>query len=197
MLKRSRLEDSPLSLAKRAFRQSSIPSVLVSREDHIHQIQLFWENHVKARKCNSMYVSGCPGTGKTAIVNHVLDQKQADDSRITIVNINCMHLSSPNSIHLQILTQLGITSTLKNSLSHLTQTVIQDSPIKKNSRVYLVVLDEIDHLVTNNANLLCSLFELCKQKNSRICIIGIANQIDLIDRFLSRLKVLDCIILLI
>lgn len=54
--------------------------------------------------------------------------------------------------------------------------------------VYLVVLDEIDHLLNLDLELLYTLFELAFHRNSRLVLIGIANALDLTDRFLPRLK---------
>ncbi len=54
--------------------------------------------------------------------------------------------------------------------------------------VYLVVLDEIDHLLTLDLESLYALFEWSLQRSSRLILIGIANALDLTDRFLPRLK---------
>ena len=53
---------------------------------------------------------------------------------------------------------------------------------------YLVTLDEIDHLLTLDLEILYTLFELSLHRSSRLVVIGIANALDLTDRFLPRLK---------
>ena len=52
----------------------------------------------------------------------------------------------------------------------------------------VVVLDEIDHLMTKDQEILHSLFEWSLSPLSRLILIGIANALDLTDRFLPRLK---------
>ena len=52
----------------------------------------------------------------------------------------------------------------------------------------LLVLDEMDHLVTKNLDVLYKLIEYANRPGSRLVLIGIANSLNLPDRFLPRLK---------
>jgi len=61
-------------------------------------------------------------------------------------------------------------------------------PRRKSKIVYVVTLDEIDHVLTLDLEILYKLFEWSLQKSSHLVIIGIANALDLTDRFLPRLK---------
>lgn len=56
----------------------------------------------------------------------------------------------------------------------------------------VVVLDEIDHLLTKNQDVLYKLFEWCSAENSKLALFGIANALDMTDRFLPRLKARNC-----
>lgn len=58
----------------------------------------------------------------------------------------------------------------------------------RDNRKYLVILDEVDRLVDLDLELLYNLFEWSMQASSRLVLIGIANALDLTDRFLPRLK---------
>ena len=51
----------------------------------------------------------------------------------------------------------------------------------------IVVLDEIDQLLSRHQQVLYHLFELASAKGSRLILIGVANALDLTDRFLPRL----------
>ena len=62
---------------------------------------------------------------------------------------------------------------------------------KKNalpSPAYVVTLDEIDHLITLDLEIMYTLFDWSLNRSSRLILIGIANALDLTDRFLPRLK---------
>ncbi|TKA72116.1 hypothetical protein B0A55_06524 [Friedmanniomyces simplex] len=56
------------------------------------------------------------------------------------------------------------------------------------SHKYVVILDEVDRLVDMDLELLYSLFQWSMLASSRVVLIGIANALDLTDRFLPRLK---------
>lgn len=51
-----------------------------------------------------------------------------------------------------------------------------------------MVLDEIDHLLTKDQEVLYTIFEWSLATSSRLILIGISNALDLTDRFLPRLK---------
>lgn len=60
----------------RAVRQSlntETPSVLVCREKQVGSMRDFLTHHLNSAKPGSLYVSGAPGTGKTASLNSILD----------------------------------------------------------------------------------------------------------------------------
>jgi len=59
---------------------------------------------------------------------------------------------------------------------------------KAASFTYIVTLDEIDHLLTLDLEILYTLFEWSLHRSSRLVVIGIANALDLTERFLPRLK---------
>jgi cell division control protein 6 len=52
----------------------------------------------------------------------------------------------------------------------------------------LVILDEMDHLVTKNQQVMYKLIEYANKPTSKLVLIGIANSLNLPDRFLPRLK---------
>jgi cell division control protein 6 len=63
-------------------------------------------------------------------------------------------------------------------------------PKKKSATVYVVTLDEIDHIVTLDLESLYKIFKWSLQKSSHLVLVGIANALDLTDRFLPQLKAL-------
>ena len=51
------------------------PDELVCRDKEIAHIRGFLDTHVNKRKPGSLYISGAPGTGKTAVIKHLLEQE--------------------------------------------------------------------------------------------------------------------------
>ena len=56
----------------------------------------------------------------------------------------------------------------------------------------VIVVDEVDQIGVKDPELLCKLLALPFTPNARACLVGIANSIDLTERFLPRLKMLNC-----
>jgi cell division control protein 6 len=63
---------------------------------------------------------------------------------------------------------------------------------KSKSPMYVVVLDEIDYLISKGQDILYKLFEYPQLENSRLVLIGIANALDLTKRILPRLAAKNC-----
>ena len=65
--------DECYSSAKKAL-HTSLPERLLCREKETQTIQSFLKNHLHARKPGSLYISGAPGTGKTACLKQILQE---------------------------------------------------------------------------------------------------------------------------
>jgi cell division control protein 6 len=133
-----------------------------------------------------VYVSGPPGTGKSALVREVTTEIQSDGI-VKRAYVNCMSMNSSNDIYI---TLLGTLCEEDKILEEDAMRTLQGmfAPRKRLSTAYIVTLDEIDHVLTLDLEILYKLFEWALQKSSRLILIGIANALDLTDRFLPRLK---------
>ncbi|RLN04670.1 hypothetical protein C2845_PM13G13830 [Panicum miliaceum] len=107
--------------------------------------------------------------------------------------INCTNLSNTSEIFSKILGQFQNRKKGSNKLSPLQQ--LQSMFSNKESaprRMMLVIVDEMDYLITRDRAVLHDLFMLTTFPYSRCILIGIANAIDLADRFLPKLESLNC-----
>ena len=50
--------------------------------------------------------------------------------------------------------------------------------MEEDERVKVVVIDEIDFLITKDQSILYNLFEWCNLPSTRLCLIAIANTMD-------------------
>ena len=63
----------------------------------------------------SMFISGAPGTGKTALVNAVMHDLSVKYSHVKVVSINCMALSSVDALWERIIEELATTPKRKST----------------------------------------------------------------------------------
>jgi Cdc6-like AAA superfamily ATPase len=66
-----RTPSSVFQAAKSAFRRCSTPAKLIGRTEEREAIEAFIQHHVLEARPGSLYISGCPGTGKTALLSEV------------------------------------------------------------------------------------------------------------------------------
>ena len=133
-------------------------------------------------------MSGPPGTGKSALVGEVCEDVASENVRFT--NINCVSFKTSKEISSKLIQDLRDDDEMDvDEASGMATLKNWFIPKKGTSQmVYLVTLDEIDHLVTLDLEILTTLFEWSLHPSSRLILIGIANALDLTDRFLPRLK---------
>ncbi|KAL8720388.1 MAG: hypothetical protein Q9225_002740 [Loekoesia sp. 1 TL-2023] len=173
--------------ARQSFVRSANPGRLVGRDTERKELDTFIRDGIDRRAGRCLYVSGPPGTGKSALVREVC-QEFATGTELRKAFVNCMSVKSPGDIYKILFNELiGEDERLGFEQNSDLYSLI--APKKKSAGpVYLVILDEIDHLLDLDLEVLYALFELALRQSSRLILIGIANALDLTDRFLPRLK---------
>lgn len=164
---------------------------------------------VDASRC--LYISGVPGTGKTATVREVVYdlRKEALKGKLpsfTVVEVNAMTLSDPSVVYTEL--YAAITGRRDISPMHAAQLLegwfcdISNVSVtvgrKRSSRApnqrllpvdktVLVILDEMDVLLARKQKVLYDVLEWPTRPLARMVVIGIANTMDLPERMLPRL----------
>lgn len=168
--------------ARKAFRSSLQSGVIIGRDTERAELQAFVEKRLQAKSSGCIYVSGPPGTGKTALVSQITDSLK-DWPELESSYCNCMSIKTARDVFSKLFDDFGVTDALEGTeMARLKKT------FHSRSKPYLVVLDEIDGLLDVDLELLYQLFEWSLHKSSSLVLIGIANALDLTDRFLPRLK---------
>ncbi|KAL2926058.1 Cell division control protein 6-like protein B [Bienertia sinuspersici] len=186
-----------MRVVKEALHVSTTPSGVICREDESKKVLEFCKTSVERGKAGSLYVCGCPGTGKTMVMEKVKQSlvswsNEADFEQPDVLFMNCTSLTKSSDIFTKILQQIqprkkiGATTALK----HIQNLYVQDGVLGK--KMMLLIIDELDYLITRDREVLHELFMLTTLPFSRCVLIGIANAIDLADRFLPRLQSLNC-----
>ncbi|KAL2165138.1 hypothetical protein VTH06DRAFT_434 [Thermothelomyces fergusii] len=172
--------------ARQLFSRSADPGQLIGRDDERAQLRKFLERCSSSRPGGCLYVSGPPGTGKSAMVNRITDEVASGSEAIRKAYINCMSIKSSKDLYIALLDQVG--GGVDMAESDAAETLQKLFANKKGTDVFLVVLDEVDHILTLDSQSLYRMFEWSLQPTSRLTLVGIANALDLTDRFLPRLK---------
>lgn len=176
-------DTSTYQTARQLFSRSSGSGGLVGRDSEKAELSTFLNTRLVSKSGGCLYVSGPPGTGKSAFVDEV-SQQYRDADNVKLCVINCMSVKSTKDLSLKLSEDLGLEEDA--GFDYLKSCFVCG---KAGSTFrYIVVLDEIDRLVDLDLALLYSLFEWSMQASSRLTLIGIANALDLTDRFLPRLK---------
>lgn len=174
------------SQARQLFTRSTEPGRLVGREAEREELCSFVQACIDTMSGGCTYVSGPPGTGKSAMVNEVTE---SFGSSITVKKayINCMSMKTSKDLQGNLLENLCEDADMLegDELKTLQGMFVSR---KKSKTVYVLTLDEMDHILTLDLEILYKLFEWSLQKSSRLVLIGIANALDMTDRFLPRLK---------
>ena len=173
--------------ARQLFARSAEPGPLIGRECERKELHNFIEEGIRSKKGRCIYVSGPPGTGKSALVSEVC-QDISSAERVRTAYINCMSAKCSKDVYGKLLEGLvgNNVETEQDDVARLRALFI---PKKKSPNfLYVVTLDEIDYLLALDLEILYTLFEWSLHRSSRLIVLGIANALDLTDRFLPRLK---------
>ncbi|KAL9600128.1 MAG: hypothetical protein Q9219_003384 [cf. Caloplaca sp. 3 TL-2023] len=180
---------SPFQIARSNLHVSSIPATLPCRDDEFNIVYTHLEAAISAGSGACIYISGTPGTGKTATVREVVDQLNAsmvaeelDD--FIFVEINGMKVTDPHQSYSLLWEALkGERVSPSHALGLLEREFDRPSP----RRVPCVVLmDELDQLMTKNQSVMYNFFNWPGLRHSRLIVLAVANTMDLPERTLSN-----------
>eukprot|EP00741_Cyanophora_paradoxa_P018516 tig00021070_g17875.t1 len=177
-----------------ALHLSSFPDEAVGRDDEEREILDFCRERVERRQGGTMYVCGCPGTGKTLVLDLVrrkLDAHLAENGRVACIEayVNAMHLNEPKAVYESLLNQMGAPPGPARDASSRLEAFVAPPKANKDLPMIVAVVDEVDALVTRDQEVLYRLFQVASLPRSRMILVGIANAIDLTERLLPRLLV--------
>ncbi|XP_015726053.1 origin recognition complex subunit 1 [Coturnix japonica] len=190
--KRSHAAQKPTSVLEEArlrLHVSAVPESLPCREEEFQDIYNFVESKLIDGTGGCMYISGVPGTGKTATVHEVIRclQRATEDDDLPsfqFIEINGMKLTDPHQAYVQILELLtGQKVTATHAAVLLAKLFCTPGPKRKTT---VLVVDELDLLWTRKQNVMYNLFDWPNQKHSKLIILAIANTMDLPERIMMN-----------
>lgn len=173
--------------ARQLFARGAEPGQLIGRDEERKQLTDFLDRCSSASPSGCLYVSGPPGTGKSAMITELI-QGYSGRENVSTAYINCMSVKSSKDLYITLLNGIGLPVDGLSEAEAVEALQKAFIPKEKSDTIYLVTLDEIDHILTMGLESLYRVFEWSLYKSSRLLLVGIANALDLTDRFLPRLK---------
>ncbi|RXG51022.1 Origin recognition complex subunit 1 [Armadillidium vulgare] len=179
---------SEFEQAKAQLHVSAVPSYLPCREDEFQQIFSFVEGKLLDSTGGCMYVSGVPGTGKTATVREVVRVLRDCEQNGTVpvfqfLEVNAMKLTKPHQLWVQIWEGITGERVTPDHAYSLFEKWLKSSSGPKRKSVFLL-LDELDLLWTKKQDVMYNLFDLSTRIDSRLIVVTIANTMDLPERMM-------------
>lgn len=182
-------QSSPFQIARAQLHVASVPTSLPCRESEFSLVYSHLEAAITDGSGACIYISGTPGTGKTATVREVvskLDEAVRSDELddFIFVEINGMKITDPHQSYALLWEALkGQRVSPSQALDLLEREFSNPSP----RRVPCVVLmDELDQLVTKNQSVMYNFFNWPGLRHSRLIVLAVANTMDLPERTLSN-----------
>ncbi|EHH24915.1 CDC6-related protein [Macaca mulatta] len=166
---------------------TAVPDRLPAREREMDVIRNFLREHICGKKAGSLYLSGAPGTGKTACLSRILQDLKKELKGFKTIMLNCMSLRSAQAVFPAIAQEICQEEVSKPAGKDMMRKLEKHMTADKGPMIVLV-LDEMDQLDSKGQDVLYTLFEWPWLSNSRLVMIGIANTLDLTDRILPRLQ---------
>jgi len=189
MLAADHVYSSPFQSARSKLHVSAVPTALPCREDEFTSVYSHLEAAISDGSGACIYISGTPGTGKTATVREVIAQLnasvQAEELEDFIfVEINGMKVTDPHQSYSLLWEALRDERVSPSqALELLEREFSQPSP----RRIPCVVLmDELDQLVTKNQSVMYNFFNWPGLRHSKLIVLAVANTMDLPERTLSN-----------
>ena len=188
--------DELLQNASKALMLSSVPRKLPCRELEHGQIERYMKNQISCYGQGSgLYISGMPGTGKTATVRQIARElnklttkrnraRNKSLPQFEFHEINAMKLPTPEHLYTELCKkimdkQFPPKAAVKRLEKHFSA---QDNERK----ICVLLVDELDYLLTRQQKVIYNIFDWPTKSNAKLVVIGIANTMDLPERLLPR-----------
>ncbi|KAH6761969.1 origin recognition complex 1 [Perilla frutescens var. hirtella] len=189
-------KQSDLEQAKATLLLATLPKSVPCRDREMDEITTFIKGAMCDEQClgRCLYVHGVPGTGKTMSVLAVMRSLKSEVDAGSIrpycfVEINGLKLASPEHIYSVIYEGLtGHRVGWKKALHFLNAQFSDETKCGKDTRPCILLIDELDVLVTRNQAVLYNILDWPTKPYSKLIVIGIANTMDLPEKLLPRIS---------
>ncbi len=177
------------------LRPSFVPDRLPHREEQIDQLAQILATALRGERPSNVLIFGKTGTGKTAVVKYIENElKKLDGGRaVQYVYMNCEIVDTPYGILQNVANRFVENLSQRIPFTGLSTDRVYQMLVEKldeEKRIVVLVLDEIDKIVTKNGDDL--LYQLLKINDdltkAKISLIGISNDLKFTEWLDPRVK---------
>ena len=186
-----RIASSPFQVARKQLHVSSAPAALPCREEEFAAAYAQLEAAITNKSGACIYISGTPGTGKTATIREVIAQLQTSTDAghlddFLFVEINGMKVTDPHQSYSLLWEALRNERVSPSHALELLDREFSSLDASSNRTPCVVLMDELDQLVTKNQSVMYNFFNWPNLEGSRLVVLAVANTMDLPERTLSN-----------
>lgn len=173
------------------------PQQMMFRDDEIKEISSFINKGIKEEGSHvSLYITGMPGQGKTTSLQQVVRGLKEEYTKVGFYYQNALKLPKPYSIFSRfwkMLTDEMINPQkakccLDDFFQNKNHYRVSSSGERRLKGVKVLVIDEVDYLLTKNNDILYSMFDWTHAPHSKLLIICVANTLDFPDKIQPKIK---------
>lgn len=191
-----------------------LPRTLPWREEETAAINSFFEGGLAGHESSCLFLSGNPGSGKTTCLNSVLSKLTATHL-INLVFLNAAEFDTPAHCYralysallepakrispMRAKTELTQFFAALNNRPAASDSVVpatkcrstRTKKVSSSARPIVIVIDEIDHLMTRNQDIIYFLFDILGSISFPLMFVSIANTLSFVEtnlRIVSRVS---------
>lgn len=164
--------------------------IIPGRENEFASIYLSVYSAIESGSATTVYIAGTPGVGKTLTVREVMREisKSAVNDELppfSYVEINGLKMVKPTDSYEVLWKRISGESLTWGAAMESLEFYFNKVPQEK-KRTMIVLLDELDALVTKGQDIMYNFFNWTTYENAKLIVIAIANTMNLPERQLGN-----------